>query len=205
MEKIIEPTSLQLEFSSIFPTLMLASSSPNRKALIEAGGTKVLTFKPDILEVRDDRDPIGSVERIVKNKLDVYLSSSSFQPELIAIAADTLVFKDGKLMGKPIDEDDARSMLCFQSGGKQSVLTSIGMYIPNIGNVYFTDSADVNFKVLSDEEIDKYILTGESMGAAGAYRFQKTGYTLLESIDGDWTTVVGLPMRAIIDKYKALV
>lgn len=78
------------------------------------------------------------------------------------------------------------------------------MYIPGLGRYTFSDSANVLFKNLSSDDINQYISTGEPMGAAGAYRIQKTGYTLVERIDGDWTCVVGLPMKKILEEYNQL-
>lgn len=202
MERIAEPTELQFQFAKKIPELMLASSSPNRKALLEIGGAKVTTYSPDIDEKRDDAHPFETIQRIAKEKMEAYLTSTSFNQNLIAIAADTLVLKDNKLLGKPKNIDDARRMLEFQSGGIQRVITSVGLYIPGKGASYFTDSAEAVFKTLTEEDIDNYLKTGESLGAAGGYRLQKTGYELIERINGDWTTIVGLPLMEILRRVS---
>ena len=199
MERIIEPTELQLKFSKRLPYIVLASSSPNRKALLEKGGTKVRVFSPDVDEKRDESDPIGTMLRIVKAKFKAYLDSKEFDPNSFAIAADTLVLKDGKLLGKPIDIEDARNMLSMLSGDRQTVLTAVALQIPQRKDEFFVDSADVVFKKLTPADIDSYLFTNEWNGAAGGYRLQKTGYKLVEYIDGDWTTVVGLPLKAILE------
>jgi len=200
MERIVEPTELQLEFSKKVPSLVLASSSPNRKALLESGGSKVIVFSPNTEEKRNDSAPISTMLEIVRAKFQAYTSSSAYIDDMIAISADTLVLKDNKLLGKPKDREDASYMLHMLSGSRQTVLTAVGLHIPQKEDTFFIDSADVLFKPLSDSDIDSYISTYEWQGAAGGYRLQRTGYRLVDKIIGDWTTVVGLPLRAILDR-----
>lgn len=200
MEKYNEPTELQIQFSKLYPNLVLASSSPNRRSLLEIGGSKVTIFVPDIDETRDNMGPIETMLSIAEAKLNAYLESNSFNAALPAIAADTLVMIDGALIGKPADEEDAEKILRHLSGRIQTVLTAVGLYTPEKGAEVFVDQADVLFRALSDSDIESYIATGEWKGAAGGYRLQKTGYKLLERIDGDWTTVVGLPLKALIER-----
>lgn len=198
MDRINEPDVLQLEFSRRFPMLMLASSSPNRKELLEKGGTRVETFAPDIDEERTGTSFKDVVENIAAKKLEAYLSSPAFLSGIPAVAADTLVLYDGSLLGKPADEDDACSMISRLSGRSHIVISAVGLYLPNAGVRIFSDTSEVFFKNLDKDAVLAYIATGEWMGAAGAYRLQKTGYRLVERIDGDWTTVVGLPLGKIL-------
>lgn len=199
MRRIEEPDDLQLEFSKAVPELVLASSSPNRKALLEAGGTKVRVYVPETEERRNGSSPEDVVRSIAKGKIDAYTSSQSYDPSMIAIAADTLVLIDGELLGKPGSEEDARAILRHLSGREQVVISSAGIKMPGRDSLMITDTASVFFRSLSDAEIDEYISTEEWKGAAGGYRLQKTGYRLVDRIDGDWTTVVGLPLRKILD------
>lgn len=203
MERIIEPTPLQKEFSYLFPSLVLASSSPNRKKLLEEGGSRVSVFVPETDEINTGLDYISLMERNAKAKMDVYLSSPSFLPILPAISADTLVHIDNKLLGKPRDIEDARNTLRLLSGRRQSVLTGCSLYEKEYGVTLFCDEAEVVFKTLSDEEIESYISLGEWQGAAGGYRLQKNGWRLVEYIKGDWTTVVGLPIKRLIEIKKS--
>lgn len=198
MQRIAEPDDTQLAFASLFPSLVLASSSPNRKALLEEGGCSVRVFVPDADESRIGSSPLEIVSSIAGRKIDAYLASSAFDPTLPAIAADTLVHIDGRLLGKPQTRDEAASMLSTLSGRTQTVISSAGLYIPKMGRMVISDEADVIFRPLSEEDIEAYADTGEWMGAAGGYRLQKTGFSLVERIDGDWTTVVGLPLLAIM-------
>ena len=205
MDRITEPDSLQLDFSRAVPSLILASSSPNRKALLEAGGSHVDVFIPSTDEEKSGSTPVQTVSRIADGKIKAYLSSSSYDPARIAIAADTLVLIDGELLGKPSSEADAWKMLRKLSGKTQTVISAAGVKLPGQDSIVLTDTADVVFRTLTDDEIGAYISTGEWQGAAGGYRLQKTGYRLVDRIDGDWTTVVGLPLKKILDfisKYK---
>ena len=199
MDRITEPDSLQLEFSRAVPSLILASSSPNRKALLEAGGSHVDVFIPSTDEEKSGDTAVETVSRIADGKIKAYLSSSSYDPARIAIAADTLVLIDGELLGKPSSEEDAWTMLRKLSGRTQTVISAAGVKLPGQDSIVLTDTADVVFRTLADEEIGAYISTEEWKGAAGGYRLQKTGYRLVDRIDGDWTTVVGLPLKKILD------
>lgn len=202
MDRIAEPDHTQLEFSRLYPRIVLASSSPNRKALLEKGGTVVTVFKPEIDEERRGSTPEEIILSIAERKLNAYLGSESFDPSLPAIAADTLVHVSGSLLGKPSSLEDARLMLQSLSGRPQTVLTAAGLKLPGSKPIVFLDKGLVIFRPLSEEEIEDYLSTGEWSGAAGAYRLQKTGWKLVERIEGDWTTVVGLPLRKLIEIKK---
>ena len=198
MDRIQEPTREQLHFSSLFPSLVLASSSPNRKKLLEEGGSKVAVYTPDTDE---DIRGLEREEAMMKNaraKMENYLASSSFIPSLPAISADTLVHIDCEMLGKPKDRADAYRTLSLLSGRKQEVLTGAALYLPGEKEItVFCDKAEVIFRKLTEKEKEDYLDKGEWKGAAGGYRLQMTGWTLVEEIRGDWTTVVGLPLERL--------
>lgn len=202
MDRIIEPDELMLEFGKVVPALVLASSSPNRRSLLENAGVKLRVFVPDADETKAGECPEKIVMGIAERKMEAYLGSSQYDSEEIAITADTLVHINNVLLGKPVNEDDARRMLRTLSGKAQTVISASAIKLPGKAPIVISDTAAVLFKDLSESDIEKYISTGEWQGAAGAYRLQKTGYTLIESIDGDWTTVVGLPLKAILETIK---
>ncbi len=197
MDRIIEPTKAQLEFSSVLPSVVLASSSPNRKALLEAGGTNVRTFSPDVDETLKGKDYEDSLLSLAELKLESYLESPLFDINTPAIAADTMVLIDNRLLGKAKDRSEAKEMLMTLSGRVQTVLTASAFYLPVMRLRFVIDKAEVKFKTLSENEIESYLDTDEWVGAAGAYRIQKTGYRLVDTINGDWSTVVGLPLRLL--------
>lgn len=198
MQRIAEPDRIQLEFSSLFSKVILASSSPNRKKLLEDAGVDVSVFIPEADESRIGDTPEEIVRSIARRKMEAYLSSNEYRDDIPAIAADTLVLIDEELLGKPSDKADAYAMLGNLSGRRQRVISAAGIKLPGKEAAVIVDTADVVFRTLSDAEIMAYIATGEWEGAAGGYRLQKTGYTLVDRIYGDWTTVVGLPLKSII-------
>lgn len=199
MKRITEPDNLQLEAGRLMPSLILASSSPNRKALLEKGGIHVDTFAPEADESRIGDTPDEKVEGIARRKIMAYISSPAYDENRLAIAADTLVLFGNELLGKPRDRNEADAILHRLSGNMQTVISAAAIKLPERDAIIISDRADVIFRPLSDEEIEEYLDTGEWQGAAGGYRLQKTGYTLIDYIDGDWTTVVGLPLKKIIE------
>ncbi len=199
MDRIQEPTQEQLRLGRILPRVVLASSSPNRRKLLEECGIDVRTFTPDADESTEGMETEEAMKKNARVKMEAYLQSPSFLPATSALSADTLVRIDGALLGKPKDREDASAMLRHLSGRIQKVYTGCSLYIPEKREIItFCDTADVLFHNLTDDMIEAYLDTEEWKGAAGGYRLQKTGYTLVERIDGDWATVVGLPLLRIL-------
>ena len=199
MLRTTEPTEDQIKLGTLLSSIVLASSSPNRKKLLENSGLSVTTFTPDADESTEGLSTEDAMKKNARVKMETYLNSPSFRPDTVAVSADTLVEIDGTLLGKPKDREDAKRMLEHLSGRVQKVYTGCSVYLPESRNtVTFCDTADVVFRTLTPEDIESYLDTDEWQGAAGAYRLQKTGYTLVERIDGDWATVVGLPIKRII-------
>jgi septum formation protein len=114
----------------------------------------------------------------------------------IIIAADTLVCIDGKVLGKPRDAAQAFAMLKSLSGRWHEVYTGVALVQGDCEHI-FADAARVYFHALSDYEIDAYIATGEPFDKAGAYGVQERGSVLVERIEGDFYTVVGLPISRV--------
>ncbi len=200
MDRIIEPTGEELEIGRILPSVVLASSSPNRKKLLEECGITVTTFTPDADESTDGLEIDEAIKKNARVKMEAYLASPAFISDIPAISADTLVKIDGALLGKPKNRKEAKAMLEHLSGRVQTVYTGCSLYIPGRENIItFSDTAGVLFHTLSTRDIEAYLDREEWKGAAGAYRLQKTGYRLVEKIDGDWATVVGLPLMRILD------
>lgn len=200
MDRIIEPTSEQLLLGKIVSSIVLASSSPNRKRLLEECGISVTTYSPDSDESTEGMETEDAMKKNARVKMEAYLASSSFLPGKVAVSADTLVKIEGALLGKPKDREDASRMLHSLSGRTQTVYTGCSLYIPGRENIItICDNADVVFHALREEEIEDYLSLDEWKGAAGGYRLQRTGYRLVERIDGDWATVVGLPIKRLLE------
>ena len=118
------------------------------------------------------------------------------QPEnALVIGADTVVVLDGEILTKPSDEEDAARMLARLSGRQHSVLTGISVMRRRDGKaVSVFEETKVCFRALSEEEIMRYVSTGEPLDKAGAYGIQGRGSLLVEKIEGDYFNVVGLPV-----------
>jgi len=120
--------------------------------------------------------------------------------EAIIIAADTLVSIDGHVLSKPVDKADAFAMLRALQGRKHTVYTGVAIIkTGSKGNMLcsFVDTADVYFRPLSNDEIKGYIATGEPFDKAGAYGVQGRGAVLVSRIEGDFYTVMGLPISRL--------
>ena len=183
---------------SLSPVMVLASGSPNRRKLLENAGLRVITRPQDIWEICGFTEPDKVVRSLSEQKMQSYLKSQEFDPSLPAVAVDTLVSLDGKLMGKPKDDDDARSMIRSFSGRWHDVFSGMSVYVPKTGKVCcICDVTRVLFRPLTESDIDWYISTGDCTGAAGAYKIQENGYKLIDSIDGSFSNIIGLPMERL--------
>lgn len=181
--------------------IILASKSPRRQELL-----KLVTndFEIKTADV-DETLPDG----ISPRDAVMYLSSIKAQPfasgdnaDDIIIGADTVVALDGKILGKPKDEANAREMLKFLSGRTHSVFTGVTL-IKGKTTKTFAVETKVKFFELTDKEIDSYIKTNEPFDKAGAYGIQGYGSLLVEKIDGDYFNVVGLPISTLNRELKA--
>ena len=194
---------LKASVKAACPTLVLASQSPNRRRLLEDCGVRVLARPQDIDEMCGLTEPAAVVQTLSRQKMDSYLRSSDFDPSLPAVAVDTLVCLDGKLLGKPSDDEDAAKMLRILSGRTHEVLSGLCIYNPvtkTVSEVF--DTSLVRFHELSDDDIAWYISTGDPAGAAGAYKIQSNGYRLIESISGSFSNIIGLPLEKLAELLK---
>ena len=112
------------------------------------------------------------------------------------IGADTIVVLDGRIFGKPADEADARRMLAELSGRTHQVITGVCL-VRNGQTEAFAETTDVRFKEISAEDIAAYVATGEPLDKAGAYGIQGRGGAFVDSVDGDYDNVVGLPVARL--------
>ena len=177
--------------------IILASNSPRRRELIAGLG---LDFSVKVLEGIDESWP----ENLEGEDIPIYISRGKAAPykQLIApdelvITADTIVYVDGQVLGKPQDESDARRMLRLLSGRGHEVITGV-TFLTTRRVHSFAVTTRVRFCKLSEEEIDYYVKTFEPMDKAGAYGIQEwIGYVGVESIEGSYFNVVGLPVQRL--------
>ncbi|NLL63052.1 MAG: septum formation protein Maf [Ruminococcaceae bacterium] len=185
--------------------LILASKSPRRIKILASVGYDFTIVNTEFDEKSVDLtiDPVKGLEEIAMGKAASAYESLPAIPKLgsVVIGADTIVMCDGKIMLKPKDEAEARKMLNSLSGRKHEVYTSVALVSVTERDV-FTEKTDVYFFDLTEEEIEKYIKTGEPMDKAGAYGIQGRGATLVERIEGDYLNVVGLPIAKVARALK---
>lgn len=184
--------------------VVLASNSPRRKELLTGLGIdyEVKTL-PDI----DESFPGGLSEvetatYIARAKADVY--RNIMQSDELIITADTIVWLDGEVMGKPVDEEDARRMLRALSGKTHQVITGVCLMTLDSQKAFATVT-DVTFCHLSEEEIDYYVERYRPMDKAGSYGIQEwIGFVGVESISGSYFNVMGLPIQRLYTELKKL-
>ena len=180
--------------------MILASQSPRRIELMREAGYNIRVIPADIDETPFDSEaPLTLVERLARAKAAA-VAAEHAEPNELTVAADTIVTFDGKILGKPANEDEARTMLRELSGRTHQVAT--GVCIVKAGDataphaaesLSFVDVTDVTFYELTEEQIERYVASGEPMDKAGAYGIQGRGCVLVEGIDGNYHNVVGLP------------
>lgn len=173
---------------------ILASASPRRKELLSAAGFSYEVQPADINEIV----PIGTPTECVAETLAKQKALSVLEKNIdgTVLGSDTIVVLDGKILGKPHTADEAAEMLHLLSGREHQVYT--GVCVCNKEKTRsLTSCANVYFHQLSDGLIDAYIATGEPMDKAGAYGAQGLGSMLVKKIDGDFFTVMGLPISEV--------
>lgn len=184
--------------------VVLASNSPRRKELLSGLGLayEVKTL-PDIDEsFPEGMDGVEIPAYIARSKADAYRAMMT-SDELI-ITADTIVWLDGKVMGKPQDAEDARRMLGALSGQTHQVITGVCLTTTDYQKS-FSAVTDVTFCCLSDEEINYYVEHYRPMDKAGSYGIQEwIGFVGVESISGSYFNVMGLPIQRLYTELKKL-
>jgi septum formation protein len=178
--------------------LILASQSPRRKELLGLFRLPFTVKVADIDETMDlNKPPYDEVARVSRCKAEAVARKD----DDIVIAADTIVVCEGKVLGKPRDEQDAKEMLSLLSGRDHQVMTGMCV-IRGETTVTVTEVTDIHFRELSEAEIDAYIATKEPMDKAGAYGIQGRGCVLIRKISGDYFNVVGLPVSAVYRELR---
>lgn len=184
--------------------ITLASASPRRRQLLEGLGVK-FSVEPN----KDEKEAYGRDLPCdkVSEFLAVHKSQTFHRPledDEILISADTLVFLDGELMGKPKDREEALDMIARLSGHTHQVYTGVALRT-NRTLVSFTDCTDVTFGKMLPEEIEYYVDTFRPYDKAGAYGVQEwIGYSSITEIRGSYFNVMGLPVHRVYECLKSL-
>ncbi len=176
------------------PPLLLASTSPQRRAILAQLGIPFRTSTPGYVEHDPPGlSPVEAVRLHAEGKARS-VGAAAGQPVL---GVDTAVLVDGAVHGKPGGRDDARRMLELLAGRTHEVISGLCLLGPGLELVGHERTA-VTFRPLSEVEIDRYLEDGEWEGRAGAYAIQGRGATLVERIEGDYLNVVGLPAALLV-------
>ena len=186
--------------------VILASSSPRRKDLMD-----ILNIPYEIISF--DHDEILNKDKTVYEQcMDIAYQKGkivydSFNEDIIVISSDTIVVLDGVIYGKPIDREDAYRMLSNIQGTNHEVVTALTVFsringIEKVHELY--EKAIVTVDKMTDDEINSWIDTGKAFGKAGAYAIQEEYGRFIKKIDGDYYTIVGLPISKLYNILKEL-
>lgn len=191
--------------------ILLASGSPRREALLRGVGLSPSVRPQEVDETPlKEETPQALVSRLSHLKAHAALTHGDARPGDIVLAADTTVALNSQELGKPADADEARSMLRLLSGKTHAVSTGVSIVVVDeheakpACETAFVETTLVSFYPLSDATIDAYIASGEPFDKAGAYGIQGRGSMLVQQIEGDYFTVVGLPLARTIRELDLL-
>ena len=178
------------------PPLLLASTSPQRRAILTQLGVPFDAVEPRYREdARAGDDAIELTRAHARGKARSVSDAAGDRPTL---GVDTAVVLDGKVYGKPADEGEAEGMLEALSGSTHDVVSGVCLRTPAWEDVRH-DITRVTFRPLTARDLAAYLATGEWHGRAGAYAIQGRGATLVARIEGDYLNVVGLPGALLVD------
>ena len=198
--------------------IILASASPRRKELLEQIGLEFEICPAKGEEVITKTIPQEVVMELSKQKAEEVAclvttynenhKEITTPSDILIIGADTVVAYDGQILGKPKDEEDAKRMLSMLSGNTHSVYTGVTLCLIDksgrVGEIVFYEKTDVTMFSITQEEIERYVATGEPMDKAGSYAIQGKSAIFIEKIEGDYNNVVGLPITRIYQKLKSI-
>ncbi|PHF04663.1 septum formation inhibitor Maf [Bacillus pseudomycoides] len=179
--------------------LILASGSPRRKELLELAGV------PFEIVVSEIEETIGAYSSPADIVMSLALQKASAVVEnhedSVVLGADTIVTYESRILGKPKDEAEAKEILQLLSGKTHEVYTGVAL-ISKEKTVTFYERTEVTFWELTEEEVDVYIATKEPLDKAGSYGIQGKGSIFVQHIQGDYYSVVGLPIARLVRELK---
>lgn len=182
--------------------IILASKSPRRKELLSKLGYDFITYNINVDETIDSYDSyVDFVEKTVLKKAQ--FAKNDF-PNDIVICADTIVVCENKILGKPHNKEEAYKMISLLSGRTHLVVTSVSIVYQNNYKI-FTESTEVEVIQMTEEEIQGYINTPEPYDKAGGYAIQGIFSKYISRINGDYYTIVGLPLCRLNQELKKII
>ncbi|WP_394237886.1 Maf family protein [Pseudomonas anguilliseptica] len=175
-------------------TLYLASGSPRRRELLTQIAVPFLTqIAPVDENALPDESPIAYVERLARAKAQAGLAALSDTADAVVLGADTAVVLDGRILGKPVDRDDALATLNALSGRSHQVLTAVALVSRERLESRVVTS-QVTFRALTQAEVEAYWASGEPQDKAGCYGIQGLAAVFVSQLQGSYSAVVGLPL-----------
>lgn len=188
--------------------IILASASPRRKELLERAGVSFQVRTSQGEEIITEKIPSKIVEELSRVKAENVLGEMDIEDETVwVIGADTIVSYDGKVLGKPSDEEDAVKTLLELQGKTHQVYTGVTVIEKTAKKTNyhtFSECTEVIFYPVTEEEIRAYVKTGEPMDKAGSYGIQGAWGIYVKGIHGDYNNVVGLPVSRLIYEMKKI-
>ena len=182
---------------AVAPDLILASASPRRAELLTRLGLRFQVVPSNVREDGlDGETPQEHAERLAREKA---LEVGRLHPGAVVVAGDTVVVRDGFVLGKPVDEEDAVRMLCSLAGRTHQVVSGLALAFPDGALRSGASTTLVEFRTFGERLARSYVETGEPMDKAGAYGIQGLGSVLVRQISGDYHTVVGLALTLFLD------
>ena len=186
-------------------SIILASASPRRKELLSQIGIPYEVIPSNTEELITSTVPSEIVMELAKQKAEDVVRNIN-QPGKIVLGADTIVAFDNKVMGKPVNEEDAFSMISLLENATHQVYTGVSLsYLKRDGEIcshVFYEKTDVMVYPMTKEEIWSYIDTKDCMDKAGSYGIQGAFASFIKGINGDYNNVVGLPVGRVYQELK---
>jgi septum formation protein len=185
-----------LHSSVNLPPVILASASPRRSELLRGLGLEFQVIPSDAKEVFNEQLTAQEISQI--NAYRKARAVAKKFPDTLVLGADTMVYLDAKLFGKPADREDAYRMLKQLQGRTHQVVTGVCLtQLRNHRQKIFAESTDVTFRPLDTEEIKNYLAQINPLDKAGAYAIQEHGAQIVQEISGSFSNVVGLPVERL--------
>lgn len=183
--------------------IILGSASPRRKELLKQMGFDFIVQISDVEEVYDPSTPADEVASVLA-KLKADALKSNLHSEQLLICCDTVVIMNNEVLGKPESTIEAKETLKRLSGKKHEVISAVCL-VHKGKTIEFKDSTRIEFKILSEAEIDHYILNYKPFDKAGSYGIQEwIGHVGVSKIEGSYTNVMGLPTQLLYQEIEKL-
>lgn len=184
-----------------WPALILASASPRRAELLRQLGVDFEVVCSEVPEIHHEQLTAAEVSQI--NAYRKARAVAKKLPDKLVLAADTLVYQDTRLFGKPLSLEEAYQMLEELQGRTHQVVTALClMHLREHRQRIFAESTSVTFRPLDAPQIRRYLNNVNPLDKAGAYAIQEEGKLIIESISGSYTNVVGLPLERLGAELK---